>query len=521
MIASTPTRLRIHTEESHVPNSVAHLGISALEPLCEAIQRLTGCRLAFEAAAEPPTMHRWTTTIAASDSDIAGRLVLHMNSRLSDVKQQAVAQLVDSVGQLVSELLITHRALAHRESDLAVNFPIVAEAHSGNAVSLVEQFGDLLRGLCAGLGCQAAAIYTLDDATTVLRLRSSWGLPAIRLAHSARPLRGALADLEALAGHAVVIEDTSLLPHWKVPEPFSSAVCVPIAGPSMVLGTLWVFCDRVRDFTPEETQLIEIGAGRVAAELERPVLVHEVKQARDYERFHDRMLQWQEDRTLLVPPVIDGWEVAGAIANRFSVVRDFHLWRIAADGHLHVAAGGATGKDGATLLTTIGLQAALQAMMDHSSGPANILMDLNELAWSQSAGDQPASVFFAELDTRLGRLTYASAGTADAYVLRPHGWERLYTMSAMLGLEPDASYANDVTDIDDGDVLLIISDHDSVEPCEISSTGLAEFLLRHIDRSADELMRLAMSLIGLPSEPNRSPALLVVKRKELGDDRSN
>ena len=99
------------------------------------------------------------------------------------------------------------------------------------------------------------AAYLLDDATKQLKLRSCWGLPKSRFLDPPRPLRGAAADLEALVGHAVVLEDTSFLPHWKVPEEFRSAVCVPISSPTFPFGTLWMFCDQPRDFSVAETQL--------------------------------------------------------------------------------------------------------------------------------------------------------------------------------------------------------------------------------------------------------------------------
>ena len=69
----------------------------------------------------------------------------------------------------------------------------------------------VLRGGTEAVDCQAAALYLLDDATSQLKMRSCWGLPLDRLAAPARPLKGAVADLEALLGHAVVIEDTDVL----------------------------------------------------------------------------------------------------------------------------------------------------------------------------------------------------------------------------------------------------------------------------------------------------------------------
>ena len=70
------------------------------------------------------------------------------------------------------------------------------------------------------VGCDAAALYLLDEATTELKLRNSCGLPFDRLTALARPLQGAVADLEALLGHAVVLNDDSLMGTWKCPRIF-------------------------------------------------------------------------------------------------------------------------------------------------------------------------------------------------------------------------------------------------------------------------------------------------------------
>ena len=122
---------------------------------------------------------------------------------------------------------------------------------------------------------QAAALYLLDEGTSELKLRSCWGLPFDRLTAPARRLQGSLADLEALLGHAVVLENTSLMPGWNAPEDFAAAICVPVSSSTTVLGTLWIFCDETRDFTDAQTSVAEIVAGKIATDLEREMLLHE------------------------------------------------------------------------------------------------------------------------------------------------------------------------------------------------------------------------------------------------------
>src|SRR6185503_3808708 len=176
-----------------------------------------------------------------------------------------------AMGNLLGEMNRLKRALWEREAELAAGVPVAKR--TDNEPHLAERLESVLQGGTQAVGCQAAGLYLLDEATSELKLRAAWGLPNERLLAPARPLRGSVADLEALVGHAVVLEDTSLLPHWRCPEDYPAAVCVPVSSPTVPLGTLWIFSERSRDFSPQETNLIEIIAGRLAADLEREMLL--------------------------------------------------------------------------------------------------------------------------------------------------------------------------------------------------------------------------------------------------------
>ena len=61
---------------------------------------------------------------------------------------------------------------------------------------LAARLEAVLRAGAEAVGGDAIALYLLDEATTELKLRCSWGLPFDRLVAPARPLQGAVADLE-------------------------------------------------------------------------------------------------------------------------------------------------------------------------------------------------------------------------------------------------------------------------------------------------------------------------------------
>ena len=160
--------------------------------------------------------------------------------------------LASAIAGMLDELQQTRHVLWQREAELAAGVPLVPL--SDEESHLAEKLQTTLRGAAEAVDCQAAALYLIDEATTELKMRSCWGLPFERLMAPARPMKGELADLEALLGHAVVLENTALMPGWKSPEDFASAVCVPVASATMLLGTLWVFGAEVRDFTDQQVQ---------------------------------------------------------------------------------------------------------------------------------------------------------------------------------------------------------------------------------------------------------------------------
>jgi hypothetical protein len=190
--------------------------------------------------------------------------------------ETAAQQLANAIARLIGQLSGARRIIRHRDAELAAGVPIIARAEESE--QLAELLECVLRAGAEACECQAAALYMLDDATTSLKLRASIGLPVERLLQPPRPLKGAIADLEALLGHAVALERASAFGPWRVPEEFAAALCVPVSSPTIPLGTLWFFSDRPRDFTDRQTNVAELVAGRLAAELERTMLLAQIRE---------------------------------------------------------------------------------------------------------------------------------------------------------------------------------------------------------------------------------------------------
>jgi len=276
----------------------------------------------------------------------------------------------------------------------------------------------------------------------------------------ARSLRGAIADLEALLGHAVVLDDLLRFPHWNAPEHFASAVCVPVSTPTVPLGTLWVFCDKARDFTKHETGMLEMAAGRLAADLEREMLLTEGLDGHRLKRQLAGAERLQRSQMPRIAPLIDGWEVAGCCEQRDPLGGDFYDWFPLGRGpQWGVAIGDALHAGVEAALVAASVRAALRAHAHTMHDPARLVSALNRTLWTSSAGDQSASLACLAIEPDSGRVKASIAGTVALLMVGPDGtWRAVGDPTMPLGREPAQRYRTLELELAPGEMLIAYTD---------------------------------------------------------------
>jgi hypothetical protein len=290
-------------------------------------------------------------------------------------------------------------------------------------------------------------------------------------------------------------------------------VCVPLASPTEPLGTLWVFGTQVRKFTAEQTNLIEIIAGRVVSELQREVLLEECIASKQWERQLARAARWQADRLPNVKPLLDDWQLSGGRGSGDQLGRSFFDWFVARDSSFGVALGSGEGTVLESALTVASLQSLLRAHAQEGHDTAEVLSRVNETFWNLSAGGQFGSLLFARLDTESGALACAQAGAVEAWILGPNGIRRLPAAAVPLGTDPELRPPCWQGRLKRGEVLLAVtcsSQHDT----ESAPPAYLEILRQHCRQSTDALLSMLTS--ALAAEHAEKPAddwcALVVKR---------
>ena len=225
---------------------------------------------------------RWRLVETAVQDGIADLADL---GYMPSVPMDSAQELLVAIERLVDRLDLAEETVRRQEAELATSVGVTN--HSDRQRETADRLESILDSVSRAIGAVAGAIYLLDDETSSLKLRSSIGLPKSRLTCPPRDLRGSLADLEALLGNAVLLNDIELMRDWPSPEPFASALVVPIGSSTMPHGTMWFWSENTRSYSPTEVEVANLAAGRVMSEIEQSILGQEVHQSRVIQKQFD------------------------------------------------------------------------------------------------------------------------------------------------------------------------------------------------------------------------------------------
>jgi hypothetical protein len=417
----------------------------------------------------------------------------------------AAAALASEIDRLLLEVRRLQRALCQREAELAAGVPIIPHRHEED--HLAARLHGVLKAGAEAIRCSAAAIYLLDDATSELKMRAAYGLPQALLLDPARPLRGALADLEALMGHAVVLDNPAMFSAWQAPEAidYGAAVCVPISSPTIPLGTLWLFSTEIRDFSDRDTNLAEMVAGRIAADLERTMLVQAGVRAAEAERAAaPPRIELPRAARSSAPqfdpaqpaPMLEGWDIGGCALRGEKADAAFYEWWLASDGTFLFAVGKAQGRPAEARVCAATLRSALRAHTEHLRDPGAILQRVNRALWSGSAGDQCADLWLGRLNGATGELQFAGAG-AITVGLASEAVQTFPIIPIELGLDPDACFDSRTIRLAPRQTLLVDTKGRAfleLPPVPLKGLAWAEQIVLSDAADAERIARAALAM---------------------------
>src|SRR5581483_503446 len=110
--------------------------------------------------------------------DLAASAAPEAGGDLARIELSAAGELAGSIAQLVERVLRTEQILWQREAELAAGVPLVSRPQEQE--HLATRLQSVLKGGAQAIGCEAAALYLLDESTAHLNLRAMWNLPRER-----------------------------------------------------------------------------------------------------------------------------------------------------------------------------------------------------------------------------------------------------------------------------------------------------------------------------------------------------
>ena len=367
--------------------------------------------------------------------------------QLPSVSMHRAEALLDQIGKLVQRIDKTETALRDREAELST---IVAFSnHSAPSKELAARLESVLESTARSIGAVAAALYLLDEDTTSLKLRASYALPKSRFLSPARDLPSSLADLEALTGNAVLLSDIQAAREWHSPEPYRSALVVPIGTTSMPHGTVWFWSDRVRSYGASEIEVANLAAGRLMGEIEQSILGAEVTAARQLAKHLDAAADFQNslmaDRQILH----EDFDLGGWSHQQHLIGGAFHHWNLNQQGKLSIAVGAAnsnhaTGSMVATSALTL-LQAferiyplgpeTQSARLSHPLRSA--IQAINVQHCNRNQDTWQLNMTALEIHPASGSAVACSAGQMHCVILGDQGIRHVGSAIRPLGSNPD------------------------------------------------------------------------------------
>ncbi|MCR9295773.1 MAG: SpoIIE family protein phosphatase [bacterium] len=471
MTRKLSSHLKIHVEEpvsSEKGKSNSLVNIDAGE-LLQAFAQATGWMprpASSTPHAELPLKHPHTPALDSVPMLPLRKRVKLVSATPIDGMLEAEAQLVTSeeeawqllehIDRLIQELNLAEGVIAVQETQLAT--AVGVSIRKDEAELLSARLRESLQRAAEQTGSDAAAIYLLDDATSELKMRCCWGLPTPALAAPARSLRGALADLEALMGNAVLIENTKLAPEWNCPEDFAAAFCLPIGSPTMPQGTLWLWSEHIRDFGTTDIEVAKAAADKILVDIERSILADEVLKTRGLDRQIEAASMVQSSRLPTAQPLHQDYDIAGWTFQGQALGGNFHTWTFNRNEQICAALGSAatTGACGALVATSI--QTVVETCWNSRHRPKQVLRRANDILWDVQDGDWRASLCYLQIHPASGSTQISLGGRLEAFVVSNRGIRTIGGTATYLAEQPDTRFFDEQLYLEGGDLLVIASE---------------------------------------------------------------
>jgi sigma-B regulation protein RsbU (phosphoserine phosphatase) len=178
-------------------------------------------------------------------------------------------------------------------------------------------------------------------------------------------------------------------------------------------------------------------------------------------KLQQELTEAQEIQLALLPrqlPHTAGFETAVAWQPARTVGGDYFDVLRFSDQHTAFCVADVAGKGMPAALLMSNVQAVLKSFASETFAPSDLCARVNRVMCDNIALNKFISCFYALLDTRSRKLTYANAGHCPPMLVRDGSCLRLKEGGPVLGVFPNRAYQQDEIELRAGDCLVLFTD---------------------------------------------------------------
>jgi len=440
-----------------------YLDLADLRELQEMFRAAAGAELEICCAGtEPVHAGDETPTGAEAPIVIGGEVAGCVRMPREDACDERVEGFGRLMADVVARLCEQQAQLRTRADQLATLYRLIAEF---TAQRDLQRMLDMVAATVVGaLGAKACSIRLLSEDGGELVISAVANLSPTYLNKGPILLSRSEIDRTVLqTGKPVYIADERADPRVLYPaearrEGIVSALCVPMVYKGKPEGVLRVYTAEVHEFDWFEQSLIEAIAANAAAAIVNARLYRQALRGANMQRQIRLAAEVQRRMIPAEAPVLDGFEIAAVYVPCFELGGDFYDFIPLGEDNLGLAICDVVGKGLRASLLMASLRAALRAHASAVYDMSSILGRLNVDMCAETLPGDFATMFYAVIDVRSRRITYANAGHIPPLLVRDGQCLPLATGGGVIGIDPTARWDHDVIDCRSGDVILAYTD---------------------------------------------------------------
>jgi phosphoserine phosphatase RsbU/P len=215
----------------------------------------------------------------------------------------------------------------------------------------------------------------------------------------------------------------------------------------------------------------------------------EAESRRANRKLEQELEEAKEIQRALLPaelPHIDGielvvsWQPARAVGGDYFDVLKF------GDSHTGICIADVAGKGMAAALLMSNVQAVLKSFASKTIAPGELCARVNSVVCENIVRNRFISCFYALLDMRQGKVSYANAGHYSPMLARDGRCLRLTEGGPVLGVFPEQSYQQHEIQLRSGDCMVLFTDG-VTEACNAAGEEFGEVRLQELLMAGHEL----------------------------------